>query len=184
MLRTISIFTLFFLVLFSPGNAELPLQKKPPHIELRDRCGGRLDGRPWSSSEINGKVFSVYYIDPDEADLNEPLFAALKAERFPNDKVRSIAIINMKATWMPGGVLSMMLERKQKRYHHTLYVKDNCKTLASLWQLADHSSDILLFDTRGEVIFSNDGKLSDTQIRKVVDLVWKTIGGKPTDAQK
>lgn len=166
------------------GNAELPLHQKPPLLELQGHCGGRLNGEKWSGNEISGKVFSVYYVDPGKADVNEPLFEALKAENFPADKVQSVAIINMKATWMPGRVLSMVLKRKQKKYPYTLYVKDNCRLPVTKWNLTDHSSDILLFNAQGEVIFSRDGKLSAPQIREVVSLIWNSIGGKPADAQK
>ena len=162
--------------------ATLPLNKKPPLLELSGSCGGRLDGTPWSSSEISGKVYSVYYIDPDEADANEPFFTALKAENFPSDKVQSVALINMKATWLPGPVLSMVLKRKQKKYKRTIYVKDNCRLPATKWNLADHSSDVLLFNAQGEVIFSYDGPLSEAQIREVIDLIWSSIGGKGEDA--
>lgn len=162
--------------------ATLPLDKKPSLLELSGSCGGRLDGTPWSSGEISGKVYSVYYIDPDEADANEPLFTALKAENFPINKVQSVAIINMKATWMPGPVLSMVLKRKQKKYNRTIYVKDNCRLPATKWNLADHSSDVLVFNAQGEVIFSRDGPLSEAQIREVINLIWTSIGGKGADA--
>jgi predicted transcriptional regulator len=177
-----SLTMIFIMAGFSTG--ELPLHRKPVALELSGQCGGRLDGTAWSSSEISGKVFSVYYIDPDEADLNEPLFTALKAENFPADKVQSVAIINMKATWMPGGILSMLLKRKQKKYQTTIYIKDNCKKVLQTWTLADHSSDILLFNQRGEVIFSKDGRFSDAQIREMVALIWQTISGKPADASQ
>ena len=161
--------------------AELPLNAAPPLLELSGKCGGRLDGTPWSSGEIRDRVFCVYYIDPDEADLNEPLFSALKDEKFTEGKLESVAIINKKATWMPGGVLSLLLKRKQKKYPTTTYVEDRCGKLVRDWTLEDHSSDILLFNRRGEVLFSRDGRLSETEISKMIDLIWKNIGGKPAD---
>ena len=170
-------------LLFAGGvYAELPQNSKPAPVELSGKCGGRLDGTPWSSSEIAGKVYSVYYIDPDEADLNEPLFAALKAEGYPLDKVQSVAIINMKATWMPAAVLSMALKRKQKKYPRTLYIKDNCRTMVQAWNCTDHSSDIMLFNQQGEVLFSKDGQLTGSEIQTMIDLTWKYIGGKPVNA--
>ncbi len=170
-------------LLFAAGAfAELPLNSKPAPVELSGKCGGRLDGTPWSSSEITGKVYSVYYIDPDEADLNEPLFTALKAEGYPLDKVQSVAIINMKATWLPGPVLSMALKRKQKKYPRTLYIKDNCRTMVQAWNCTDHSSDIMLFNQQGEVLFSKDGQLTGDEIQTMIDLTWKYIGEKPANA--
>jgi predicted transcriptional regulator len=172
----------FTFLIISGAAAELPLDETPPLFELSGSCGGRLDKTPWSSSELTGKVTSLYYIDPDEADLNEPLFCALKAERFPLEKVRSFAIINMKATWLPGGILTMLLRRKQKKYHRTIYVKDNCKRGVALWNLTDHSSDVVLFDQRGKVIYSRDGKFTKEQITEMINLIWKTIGGKSANA--
>jgi hypothetical protein len=170
------------MILVSLAIAELPLNKKPVELELGGTCGGRLNGDVWRSSEIAGKVFSLYYIDPDEAELNSPLFEALKAENFPKDKIQSIAVINMKATWVPKNVLSMALARKQKRFPWTLYIKDNCRVVTEMWKLTDHSSDILLFNQAGEVVFSKDGKMSESQIREMIAIVWKLIGGKQQHA--
>ena len=35
-------------------------------VELREKLGGRLDGKPWSSEELQGKVHVLFYVDPDE----------------------------------------------------------------------------------------------------------------------
>ncbi len=37
----------------------------PPKVELKDKLGGRLDGTPWSSEELRGKVHVLFYVDPD-----------------------------------------------------------------------------------------------------------------------
>jgi uncharacterized protein len=169
-------------LLVSCALAELPLHQKPVAIDLNGPCGGRLNGESWKSSEIPGKISIVYYVDPDESEMNASLFEALRAEKFPMDKVRSIAVINMKATWLPSAVLSMALGRKQKRYPATLYVKDNCKTLAGTWGLADHSSDVVLFNQSGEVVFSKDGKLTDAHIKQVIALVWSMLDEEPEHA--
>jgi uncharacterized protein len=182
MVQTFAATLLLFVFHSRYALAEFPTGGTPPQVELSGKCGGRLDGTVWSSNEIAGRVFSVYYIDPDEADLNESLFTALKAEGFPLDKVRSVAVINMKATWMPAAVLSMVLKRKQKKYPRTLYIKDNCRRMVQVWNCADHSSDIMLFNQQGEVLFSKDGKLSEDEIRTMIDLIWKHIGGKPANA--
>ena len=163
-------------------NGELPLNKKPPLLELKEKCGGRLNGTPWSSAEITGKVYSCYYIDPDEADLNEPLFTALKAEDFPKKRVQSVAIINMKATWLPKTILNLLLKRKQKKYSSTTYVNDYCRKGVTEWNLADHSSDVLIFGPTGDVLFSKDGKLTDGEIKKVISIIWNALGGKESGA--
>ena len=45
-------------------QAELPLGEVPPLIELSGDKGGRINGESWSSSELQGKVFALFYADP------------------------------------------------------------------------------------------------------------------------
>lgn len=159
-------------------SGALPLGSKPELFSLHDKCGGRLDGTPWSSSELGGIVTAVFYIDPDEADANEPLFSAIRNAGFPDGTMKSVAVINMKATWKPSGIIAMILKRKQKKYKRALYVRDNCKKGIELWNFADDASNVLLFNQQGEVIFCYDGALSEKQIDEFIDLVWKTSGKK------
>ena len=82
--------------------AELPLGEIPPKIVLQDDLGGRLDGTPWSSEElVSGKIIILFYVDPDESELNNHVTVAIKAEKFPLEKTGSVAVINMAATWLP-----------------------------------------------------------------------------------
>jgi len=174
-------FCIVTLVYTNSVFAALPLGKKPAVFTLEDKCGGRLDGTPWSSSEVGGVVTAVFYVDPDESDANEPLYQALKKAGFPDGTVKSIAIINMRATWKPAGIISMILKRKQKKYSKTLYVVDNCKNGIDCWNFADNASNVLLFNQQGEVIFCCDGALTEKQVKEVVALVWKTSGKKKPD---
>ena len=103
----------------------------PPKVELKEKLGGRLDGKPWSSEELQGKVQVVFYVDPDEKDTNNPASEALEKEKFPPDKFQSWAIINMAATFMPNFAINSALEKKQKLYPRTLYVRDLKKVLVT-----------------------------------------------------
>lgn len=87
---------LVMVVSFTPWlvQAELPLGEVPPLIELSGDKGGRVNGESWSSSELQGKVFSLFYVDPDEADLNNDASEAIKAEDFDKQKYGSVAVIN------------------------------------------------------------------------------------------
>lgn len=165
----ISILLLSFLSM--PLFAELPVGKKPPVINLSGDLGARVDGTPWSSSEIKGKVFTMFYVDPDEKDLNDHVSKRLKKENFPKDKVGSIAVINMDASWAPNFAIESSLEDKQKEYPTTIYVKDFEKVLVKKWKLKDDSSDILAFDKTGKVIFSKDGKLSEADIERLLQAI-------------
>ena len=143
----------------------------PPKVELKEKLGGRLDGKPWSSEELLGKVHVLFYVDPDEKDTNNPASEALDKEKFPPDKFQSIGMINMAATWMPNVLINSSLEEKQKRYPKTIYVRDNKKTLVQAWKIADDSSNVLAFDKKGKLIFRKDGKLNAEEIQKLIKTI-------------
>lgn len=140
----------------------------PPKVELKDKLGGRLDGKSWSSEELQGKVHVIFYVDPDEKDTNNPASDALNKEKFPSEKFQSFGIINMAATWLPNFAISSSLEEKQKLYPKTIYVRDYKKVLVNSWKIADDSSNVLAFDKKGLLIFRKDGKLTSDEIQKLI----------------
>lgn len=170
-MRTLSVLMIFLLSAL-PLSAELPLGKIPPKILLEGDLGGRLDGTAWNSEElISGKVMVLFYVDPDEADLNNHVSDALKAESFPLDKYGSVAVGNMDATWMPNFAINIILKNKQEKHKSTIYIKDLKKTFVKKWGLSDDDSDIMLFGKDGKVLFSYDGKFSDAQVKEIIQAV-------------
>jgi hypothetical protein len=143
----------------------------PPKIELKEKLGGRLDGTPWSSAELQGKVYVVFYVDPDEKDTNNEAGDALDREKFPSDKFQSVGIINMAATWLPNFAISSALKDKQKRYPETIYVRDYKKVIVNVWKIADDSSNVLAFDKKGRLIFRKDGKLTSEEIQTLIRVI-------------
>jgi hypothetical protein len=101
----------------------------PQQEELRDKRGERVQGGPWSSEELKGKVHVLFYVDPDKKDLNNEASEALNAEKFSFKRFQSVAVINMAATWLPNFAISSALKEKQKRYPKTIYVRDYQKVL-------------------------------------------------------
>jgi uncharacterized protein len=140
----------------------------PPKVELKEKLGGRLDGKPWSSEELRGKVHVLFYVDPDEKDTNNDASEALDKEKFPGEKFQSVGIINMAASWLPNFAISSSLKDKQKRYPRTTYVRDYKKVLVSAWKIADDSSNVLAFDKQGKLIFRKDGKLTTEDIQRLI----------------
>lgn len=145
--------------------------QKLPEVELSGENGGRLDGKAWNSSEIKGKVFAFFYVDPDEKDLNEAASKALSDAHFSLEKYASIAVINMAATWLPNFAIASSLKKKQEQYPDTLYLKDLKKVILDKWSLKDDSSNILIFDKKGNVVFKAMGKLSPVQIKEMLKAV-------------
>ena len=153
-------------------SAELPIGEIPPKIVLEGDLGGRLDGSAWNSEElISGKVMVLFYVDPDESDLNNHVSDALKAENFPLDKYGSLGVANMGATWLPNFAINIKLKSKQAKHKSTIYVKDLKKTFVKSWGLKDDESDIILFGKDGKVLYSYDGKFSDAQVKELIQAV-------------
>ncbi len=128
-----------------------------------------------AAANYRGRLLSLFYADPDEADLNNDASEAIKAEDFDKQKYGSVAVINMAATWMPNFAIQMKLESKQKDYPDTTYVRDMEKILVEEWGLADDSNDVLIFDREGKVVFSVDGQLNPSQIEKMLQTIRKNL---------
>jgi len=154
-----------------PVWAELDMGQVPVRVDLKGDLGGKLDGTPWSSSELQGKVHVIFYVDPDEKDLNNDASEALQKQKFPADKFQSYGIINMDATWLPNILISSALEEKQKRYPNTIYVRDYEKVLVKAWGIADDNSDVLAFDKMGRLIFTKYGKLTESDIQRLIAVI-------------
>jgi YtfJ family uncharacterized protein len=164
------IFILTVLIISQAAQA-VEIGEVPSKVELKEKLGGRLDGKPWSSEELQGKVYVLFYVDPDEKDTNNDASEALNREKFSSDKFQSVAIINMAATWLPNFAISSSLKEKQKRYPSTIYVRDNKKVVVNAWKIADDSSNVLAFDKQGRLIFRKDGKLTEGDIKMLLGLI-------------
>jgi len=157
--------------LINQAAQAIEIGEVPPKVELKEKLGGRLDGKPWSSEELQGKVHVLFYVDPDEKDTNNPASDAIDKEKFPEDKFHSYGVINMAATWMPNFLLNSALKEKQERYPKTTYVRDYKKVLVKAWKIADDSSDVLAFDKKGNLIFKKEGKLNAVEIQRLIKAI-------------
>ncbi len=151
------------------------LGKVPVKVTIEGKNGGKMDGSAWSSSMLKGKVYALFYVDPDKKDLNNALADALKEKNFNRKKFNSVAVINLAATWLPNTILEAKLKEKQKKFPHTLYVKDKEKTLVKKWKLADDNSDVLIFNKKGKLIYKKFGKVSAAEIKNVIALIEKNL---------
>ena len=163
------------LLLLGASSMAVELGKVPTKVALSGENGGKIDGSSWSSSMLKGKIYTLFYVDPDKKDVNNALADALKAKKFDRKKVNSVAILNMAATWLPNALIESKLKDKQKKFPHTLYVKDKKKVLVKKWKLADDNSDILIFNKKGKLIYKKFGKVSASEIKKVIALIEKNL---------
>jgi len=154
------------LSLFSLNIGEIPKE-----IVVENENGGQIDGTAWSSSMIKDKVYVLFYVDPDEKDTNNLFSEALKAKNYSLETYGTIAIVNLSATWLPNFAIESALKKKQESYPNTTYVKDKTKFLVKEWELQDDSSNVLVFNKKGELIYNYAGKLDDGEIQKVLNLI-------------
>jgi predicted transcriptional regulator len=157
------------------GGSSIKTGDVPEVVELAGNDGGRLDGRSWSSSELKSKVHILMYIDPDHKSDNEALQAALREQDYGPERLGSVAIINMAATWIPNAAINATLASKQKEFPNTIYVKDLKTVVGKKWGLADNAYCVLLFDKEGRLLFRKDGKLTEDEVKTVVRLAWQQI---------
>ena len=153
----------------------IEMGKLPSNVVLDGDNGGRTDGKVWNSSMLKEKVHVLFYVDPDKKDENSALSAALKKRHFDRKKYGSVAIVNLAATWLPNAIIESKLKSKQKEFPDTTYVKDKKKVLVDKWKLADDNSDILIFDKKGTLIYKKFGKVSESEISDLLQLIEKSL---------
>jgi len=151
----------------------LTLGEIPKTVTIEGDNGGNVaDNSAWNSNTIKDKVYVMFYVDPDEKDVNEHFSAALKKKNYrEKGDFGSIAIINLAATWKPNFVIEKILKSKQEEFPDTIYVKDKASVLVNEWELGDDASNILLFDKNGKALFYKSGKMSDEDMKKVFNLI-------------
>lgn len=168
---------IFFLslVLVSYIFADIKLNEKPNELILHDDLGGRVDGSPFSTKEIVGKVYYLVYVDPDEKGLNDEINEAIKAKKFDKTNFGSIAIINLAATWLPNFAIETMLKKKQEEFPNTIYLKDKKKFFVEKWGLKDDSFNILIFDKQGVLLYKVAGKATQEDIKNIISLIEQNL---------
>jgi len=151
--------------------------EKPKELLLSGENGGMVkDNSTWSSNTLKNRVYVMFYVDPDEKDLNSAFSDALKKKNYrEKGAYGSIAIINLAATWKPNVIIESLLKSKQKEFPETIYVKDKKSVLVKEWNLADDNNDILIFDKDGKVLFYKAGKMSDDDMQKAFKIIEEHI---------
>lgn len=153
----------------------LVIGEKPPKLVVEGKDGGRLDKTPWCSCELENTAWVMFYVDPDESDLNVAAEDALDALDLSKDQLQSCAVINYKDTKLPGFAVSMVLKNKQKKYPGTLYVTDKSHIFVEQWGLTGDSYCTLLFDKNGVLRYRFDGAMDEAELAKYLKVVKENI---------
>ena len=145
-------------------------------VTIHDDNGGYVkDASAWNSSSIKDKVIVLFYVDPDEKDTNAHFNKILKEKKYDFNKFGSIAIINLAATWKPNFIIESILKSKQEEFPNTIYVKDKASVLVKEWSLKDDSSEVLLFSKDSKLLFYKSGRMSEEDIKKIINIIDNNI---------
>ena len=165
------------MALWSPAGAEIRLGQRLPPVLLEEDSGGQLDGSLWHSDSLKERLHILMYVDPDEVKVNTHVENALSQQDFDPERVRSVAVINMAATWKPNFAIDVILKGKQEKFPNTLYVRDLQGELVKKWGLIDDSYHVLLVGIKGEVLFSAGDALSEAQVTELISIITETLAG-------
>ncbi|MBC8198119.1 MAG: hypothetical protein H8E60_09565 [Candidatus Marinimicrobia bacterium] len=156
-------------------STELKLNKKPPVVVFDGTNGGRIDSTSWSSKEISGTTFTLVYLDPDKRGLNEDAVERLRQENFPKEKLKSIIIVNMAASWVPIPILKLFYGLTIKIHPLSLFVFDMDKILMKEWGLVDEEYNFLVLSKTGELKYISSGMMSEEEVDKLITVLWNEI---------
>jgi len=147
-----------------------------PRLTISDTHGGIVkDGGSWDSQSMKDALTFIVYVDPDDSELNDALVERLREEKFPEEHFRSVAIINMAATWKPNVIIMKVLKGKQETFPRTTYVFDKDRFASKNWGLTPEGYHVLLVDRDGSVLFEKAGKVEKNEIETFINLIRSKI---------
>lgn len=144
--------------------------------------GGRIDYRPWSSSELTGKIRTVYHlaarigIDNVNSHYIDAIIAADLAEHGPDAKYQTVTVLNTDdALWGTTGLAHSRMEDSQKEFPYAGYVIDAEGKALEAWGLEPKNSAVIVVDEEGKVLFYKEGKLTDAEVEEAVGMIEERV---------
>jgi len=165
----------FAMSLFLSLNA-LEIGEIVPTLLLEGNNGGQIkNNMPWNSDSLRGKITAIFYVDPDEKDMNSKFSKIIDKKNYNQELFLKVAIINLAATWKPNFVIEKLLASHLKDFPNNLYLKDKKSVLVNKWHLKDDSSDVLLVSKEGKLLFYKDSKMSDKDIDDALKIIEREL---------
>ncbi len=149
--------------------AELKVGDKASDFSLKDSSGKVYS---LTSAEFQGKVLSVFYVDPDEKDLNAHVEnALLKAPGLErNTRYKSLGISNLRASKLPNFIIKSVIKNKQEKTGAVILL-DYHYTILNLWGLKNHSASVVILDKERICRYVFNGKLPPAEVNKVINVI-------------
>ncbi len=149
--------------------AQLKVGDKAPDFSLMDGTGKAYS---LTSPEYQGKVMSIFYVDPDEKDLNSHVEDALLKDPGLERNVRykGLGITNLKASKLPNFVIKAAIKSKQKKTGAVILLDPDYIILNS-WGLQNDTSSLVILDKERICRYIYNGKLPQAEVDKVLSII-------------
>jgi predicted transcriptional regulator len=159
------------LLIFTMSSVAIEIGKVPAKITLDGENGSNTQGGVWHSTSLKGSMHLVIYMDPDERSNIEPLMKKIRTLKQP--QFRTVAIVNLSATWKPNSVLMSKLKKGQKGMGKAIYLFDKKRVLVKQWDLKDDNTVAMVFDKKGKLLYKKTGPLSSIHIKNILAIIGK-----------
>ncbi|MBU2261793.1 MAG: hypothetical protein KKF02_07710 [Proteobacteria bacterium] len=149
--------------------AELKVGDKAPDFRLKDSTGKEYS---LASPEFEGRVMSVFYVDPDEKDMNVHVEDVLLKDPGLDrkNKYKGLGITNMKATALPNFLIKGIVKSKQEKTG-AIILLDYDYTILNLWGLQNDSSNVVILDKERICRYIYREKLSSEEVAKMIEVI-------------
>ena len=165
------VFSLFTVTgIFGQENIKLAVGSKAPDWMFTD-----ADKKEFTMNSWAGKVIQVNYVDPDEAELNEPFNEAVNKavdvdKLISRDFFKGFGIVDCKSTWKPSGLIRMIAGKKAKKFGTTILF-DYTATLQNLWGLPKDNYSVVILDKNRICRALFMGKIPESENEKTIQLI-------------
>ncbi|MBU4583144.1 MAG: YtfJ family protein [Proteobacteria bacterium] len=149
--------------------AELKVGDKAPDFKLKDSTGKEYS---LASPDFEGRVMSIFYVDPDEKDMNVHVEDVLLKDPDLDRKNRykGLGITNLKATALPNFLIKGIIKSKQEKTG-AIILLDYDYTILNLWGLQNDSSNIVILDKERICRYIYKGKLPPEEVAKMIGII-------------
>lgn len=149
--------------------AELKVGERAADFKLKDSVGKEYS---LASPEFKGMVLSIFYVDPDEKDMNVHVEdVLLKDPGLERDlRYKGLGITNLKATLLPNFIIKGIIKGKKEKTGAIILLDDDY-TILNLWGLQNDSSNVLVLDKERICRYIYKGKLPADEVAKLVMVI-------------
>jgi predicted transcriptional regulator len=149
--------------------AELKIGEKAAGFKLQDSTGKEFS---LDSPDFKGRVLSIFYVDPDEKDMNSHVEDVLLKDPGLDRKVsyKGLGITNLKASALPNFIIKGVIKSKQEKTGAVILL-DYDYTILNLWGLKNDSSNLVILDKERICRYIYKEKLPPEEVAKMIAII-------------